>query len=318
MAVSTADVVVLAGPTASGKSALALDLAERFGGVIINADAMQVYRELSVLTARPDAAAEARAPHRLYGILPATEACSAGRWRVWAVEEIQAAQASAKLPIVVGGTGLYLKALTEGLAPVPPVPAAIRAAVRARMEEIGPPAFHAALSARDPVMARRLRPSDSQRLSRAMEVLEATGRSLADWQAEAAPGKGFRILTLLLAPAREALYAACDARFRAMVASGALDEARRVQALGLEPALPASRALGLRELIRHLEGEIGLEEAIRLAQAATRQYAKRQMTWFRNQLADPVKFDEQYSERVRQKSFAKIEHWQLTGSRPND
>ncbi len=318
MAVSTADVVVLAGPTASGKSALALDLAERFGGVVINADAMQVYREMSILTARPDSAAEARAPHRLYGVLSATEACSAGRWRAWAVEEIDTAHASGRLPIVVGGTGLYLKALTAGLAPVPPVPAEIRARVRARLEAVGAASLHAELAQRDPVMAGRLRPSDSQRLARAMEVLEATGRSLADWQADVAPGEGFRVLTLLLAPPRDVLHAACDARFRAMIAAGALDEARAVRALGLAPALPATRALGLRELIRHLEGEIGLEQAIGLAQAATQQYAKRQMTWFRNQLVDPVIFSEQYSERVRQKSFAKIEPWQLTGSRPKD
>ena len=315
---STADVVVLAGPTASGKSALALDLAERFGGVVVNADAMQVYREMSILTARPDAAAEARAPHRLYGVLAATEACSAGRWRGWAVEEIGAAHASGKLPIVVGGTGLYLKALTEGLAPVPPVPAEIRDRVRARLEAIGPAALHAELAQRDAVMGGRLRPSDSQRLARATEVLEATGRSLADWQADATAGERFRVLTLLLAPPRAVLHAVCDARFRAMVASGAIEEAGAVRALGLDPALPAARALGLRELIRHLEGEISLADAIRLAQAATRQYAKRQMTWFRNQLRDPVIFAEQYSERVRQKSFAKIEHWQLTGSAASD
>ena len=318
MAVSTTAVVVLAGPTASGKSALALDLAERFGGAIVNADAMQVYREMSVLTARPDAAAEARAPHRLYGVLSATEACSAGRWRAWAVEEIGTAHAAGSLPIVVGGTGLYLKALTQGLAPVPPVPAEIRARVRAHLAAIGPAALHAELARRDPVMAARLRPSDGQRLARATEVLEATGRSLADWHADVAPGEGFRVFTLLLAPPREALHAASDARFRAMIAAGALDEARAVRALGLDPALPATRALGLRELIRHLEGEIGLEQAIGLAQAATRQYAKRQMTWFRNQLVDPTIIFEQYSERVRQKSFAKIEHWQLTGSPPND
>ena len=315
---STADVVVLAGPTASGKSALALDLAERFAGVVVNADAMQVYREMSVLTARPDAVAEARAPHRLYGVVSATAACSVGRWRAWAVAEIRAVQAGGGLPIVVGGTGLYLRALTEGLAPVPPVPAAIRAGVRARLEAIGPAALHAELGARDPAMAARLRPSDSQRLARATEVLEATGRSLADWQADVAPREAFRVLTLLLAPPRATLHAACDTRFRAMVASGALDEARAVRTLRLDPELPAARALGLRELIRHLEGEIGLEEAIGLAQVATRQYAKRQMTWFRNQLAEPVIFFEQYSERVRHEIFAKIEHWQLTRPSPSD
>jgi tRNA dimethylallyltransferase len=316
-AVSTADVVIVAGPTASGKSALALDLAERFGGTVINADAMQVYREMSVLTARPDLAATARAPHRLYGFLPATEVCSAGRWRDLAVAEIREAQAAGRLPIVVGGTGLYLKALTQGLSPIPPVAEDIRARIRGRLEEIGPAVFHAELATRDPVMAARLRPSDRQRLARAAEVLEATGRSLADWQAMPGEGEGFRFLTLLLSPPREVLHAACDARFRQMVAAGALDEARTMRTLALDPALPASRALGLRELIRHLDGEIDVETAITLAQAATRQYAKRQMTWFRNQLADPLRIEAQYSERVRHESFAKIEHWLLTPAAPN-
>jgi tRNA dimethylallyltransferase len=311
-------VVLLAGPTASGKSALALDLAERFGGVVVNADAMQVYREMRVLTARPDAATEARVPHRLYGVLPASETCSAGRWRALAVGEIRAAQASGRLPIVVGGTGLYLKALTDGLAPVPPIPAAVRAAVRARLEAVGAEAFHAELMHRDPTTGGRLRPSDRQRLARAMEVLEATGIPLADWQERVSAAEGFRFLTLVLAPPRAALHAACDARFRAMVAAGALDEARRMRSLALDPALPATRALGLRELIRHLDGEIGLDEAVQLAQVATRRYAKRQMTWFRNQLHDPIVLGAQYSERVRQESFSKIEAWMLTPPERND
>jgi len=312
------DVVLVAGPTAGGKSALALDLAERFGGVVINADAMQVYREMRVLTARPDPAEEARAPHRLYGFLPAAEICSAARWRALAVAEIAAAQAAGELAILVGGTGLYLKALTDGLSPVPPIPEATRAAVRARIESIGAEAFHAEFAAHDPVMAARLRPSDRQRLSRAAEVLEATGVSLAEWQGRATAEEGFRFFTVLLAPPRDALYAACDARFRKMVDAGALDEARAMRRLALDPALPATRAVGLRELIRHLEGEISLDEAIGLAQVATRQYAKRQMTWFRNQLQDPTVLSEQYSERVRQESFSKIEHWRLTPPRASD
>jgi len=309
--------VLVAGPTASGKSALALDLAERFGGVVINADAMQVYREMRVLTARPDDDAEARAPHRLYGFLPVTEGFSAARWRERAVEEIRAAQSEGRLPIVVGGTGLYLRALTDGLSPVPEIPDDVRTRIRARVAEIGPEAFHAEFAARDPAMAARLRPSDSQRLARAAEVLEATGTSLAEWQGRASADEGFRFRTLVLLPPREALHEACDARFRAMVESGALDEARAMRALGLDPSLPATRAVGLRELIRHLGGEIGLEEAIGLAQAATRQYAKRQITWFRNQLHDPTVLGEQYSERVRQKSFSKIEASVLTRPEPS-
>ncbi|MBL8691759.1 MAG: tRNA (adenosine(37)-N6)-dimethylallyltransferase MiaA, partial [Rhodospirillaceae bacterium] len=239
------EVVLVAGPTASGKSALALDLAERFGGVVINADAMQVYRELRVLTARPDTATETRVPHRLYGFLAVTEAFSAARWRERAVEEIRAAQAVGKLPIVVGGTGLYLKALMDGLSPVPEIPEAVRARIRARVGEIGAEAFHAEFAAKDPAMAARLRPSDPQRLARAAEVLEATGTSLAEWQGRGSAGEGFRFLTHLLLPPREALHAACDARFRAMVESGALDEARAMRAFGLDPALPATRAVGL-------------------------------------------------------------------------
>lgn len=310
------DVVLVAGPTASGKSALALDLAERFGGVVINADAMQVYGEMRVLTARPSLADEARVPHRLYGFLPVTEICSAGRWRALAVEAAHAVHAAGGLPIIVGGTGLYLKALTEGLSPVPPIPAATRTSARARLETLGAEAFHAALALRDPVMAARLRPSDRQRLARAMEVIEATGVSLADWQGRASAKEGFRFFTLLLAPPRGALNAACDARFRKMVEAGALDEARAMRVL--DPVLPATRAVGLRELIRHLDGEIALEEAVSLAQVATRQYAKRQMTWFRNQLHDPTVLGEQYSESARQEIFSKIEHWQLTLPKASD
>lgn len=306
------EVVLVAGPTASGKSALALDLAERFGGVVINADAMQVYREMRVLTARPDTATEERAPHRLYGFRPVAEAFSAARWRERAVAEIRSAHAAGKLPVVVGGTGLYLKALTDGLSPVPEIPGEVRARIRARMEEIGPGKFHAELATRDPAMAARLRPSDPQRLARAMEVLEATGTSLAEWQGRGSADEGFRFLTLLLLPPREVLHDACDARFRGMVQAGALDEARAMRGLELDPALPAIRAVGLRELIRHLDGEIGIEKAVALAQAATRQYAKRQITWFRKQLHDPTIFFEQYSERVRQKSFSKIEASLLT------
>lgn len=309
---STGTVIVVAGPTASGKSALAVDLAERLDGTVINADAMQVYREMSVLTARPGAADLARAPHRLYGTLPAAEACSAALWRGKAVAEIRAAQAAGRVPVVTGGTGLYLKALMQGLSPVPDVPEEIREATRARLKRLGAAAFHAEIAAADPAMGARLRPSDRQRLARAAEVLAATGRSLSEWQGEAVAVEGFRFLVLFLAPPRDVLYAACDARFRGMVASGALEEAAGMRDLHLDPALPASRALGLRELIASLDGHMPLEAAIALAQAATRQYAKRQMTWFRNQLSDPIRVDAQYSERLRDEILSKVEHWWLT------
>ena len=279
-------VVLVAGPTASGKSGLALALAQRFGGTVINADAMQVYRELAILTARPGPRALAAVPHRLYATLSGADPCSAGRWRALAEREIAAAQAAGRLPIVVGGTGLYLKALERGLAALPTIPEPVRAAARRRHAALGGAAFHQALAERDPVMAARLHPRDSQRLIRAWEVLEATGRSLADWQAEqeaaATPG---RFLRLTLLPERSALYRACDRRFEAMMAAGALDEVRRLAALGLDPALPVMKALGVRPLLSYLAGDLSLERALAEGQTETRRYAKRQLTWLRTQVA---------------------------------
>jgi tRNA dimethylallyltransferase len=279
-------VLVIAGPTASGKSGLALDLARRLDGEIINADSMQVYRDLAILTARPDPTALAAAPHRLYGVLPAAEPCSVARWRTLTLAAIAAVQAAGRLPIVVGGTGLYLRALMAGLAEIPEIPAGIRAAARARLEAVGAARFHAELARRDPSGAEQLRPGDRQRLVRAWEVLDATGRPLADWHRRTAgqspPGLEFSVL--VLDPPRPALYDACNGRFLAMVAAGALDEVRRLDALGLPPDRPALKALGVPELRRHLAGEFDLPTAAALAQQATRNYAKRQVTWFRHQL----------------------------------
>jgi tRNA dimethylallyltransferase len=296
--------VILGGPTASGKSALALVLAREFGGTVINADSLQVYRELPILTAQPAAATQAAFPHRLYGFLSASERCSAARWAILARTEIDTALAAGRLPIVVGGTGLYLRVLLHGLAPVPEIPADVRATARQRLAELGKLAFHAELARRDPAMSARIRPGDSQRMVRAWEVLEATGRSLADWQAQeegSRPVGGPRFLTLVLMPERAPLYAACDARFRAMVEHGALAEAAALQEL--DPGLPAFKSLGLRELIGHLRGEYTLETAIGAAQQATRRYAKRQMTWFRHQLPEGRQLclaaqDAQFSERI--------------------
>jgi tRNA dimethylallyltransferase len=302
-------VVVIAGPTASGKSALALALAEALDGVVINADSMQVYRELSILTARPSAADCARVPHRLYGVLPAAERCSAGRWCELARGEIAAAAAAGRVPILVGGTGLYLRGLMQGLAPVPEVPAAVRAATTSRLERLGPAAFHEALARRDPVMAARLRPSDPQRLIRAWEVLEATGRSLASWQREAtAPPDDLSFVPFVLRRPRPELYEACNRRFLHMLEAGALDEVRAMDALGLDPDLPAMKALGVPELRRHLRGELTLAEATAAAQQATRRYAKRQTTWFRHQMASarvleaqgsPAQFSERLAAEIR-------------------
>ncbi|MCG8547148.1 MAG: tRNA (adenosine(37)-N6)-dimethylallyltransferase MiaA, partial [Alphaproteobacteria bacterium] len=229
--VAAVNVVIVAGPTCSGKSALALDLAEHFAGAVINADSMQVYRELRILTARPTLADEARVPHRLYGVLSVAEECSAARWREMAVTAIDETHRAGRLPILCGGTGLYLKALTEGLSPMPDIPAAVRQSVRARFEGADAPAIHAALQAVDPAMAARLTPTDRQRLLRALEVYEATGQSLAEWQAAPAEGPpaGYVFHTILVTPPRAELYADCDARFQAMLDAGALDEARRLR-----------------------------------------------------------------------------------------
>jgi tRNA dimethylallyltransferase len=250
---------------------------------VINADSMQVYRDLEILTARPGPAALARAPHRLYGFLEAGERCSAGRWRALALAEIRAALVGGRLPIVTGGTGLYLEALTRGIADIPPVPKAVRAAAAALHARLGGAAFREALARRDPESAARLPPGDSQRLIRAWEVVEATGSPIGHWQARReGPPPGLDFRTVLIMPPRPALYAACDARFEAMVAAGALDEVRRLEALGLAEGRPILKALGVPELRRHLAGEIGLEAAIAQAQRATRRYAKRQVTWFRH------------------------------------
>ena len=281
----TGPVILLAGPTASGKSTLAMALARRVGGVVINADSMQVYRELRVVTARPTVADEAAVPHHLYGVISASQACSAARWRGLAMAEIEAAGGRGEVPIVVGGGGLYLRALVRGLAPVPDVPVAARDDARARHAKLGGDAFHAALAARDPAMAARLHAGDTQRLIRAWEVIAATGRSLADWQAMAPEAPlDAPVYTALVAPDRVALYAACDARFERMLADGALEEVAALDALGLDGRLPAMKALGVPALRCHLRGEIPLAEARAAAQQATRNYAKRQLTWFRHQI----------------------------------
>ena len=271
--------LIVAGPTASGKSALALALAERFGGTIINADSMQVYRELRVLTARPSPADEARVPHRLYGVRPAAEASSVAWWRAAAL----AAMAEASLPILCGGTGLYLASLTEGLAAIPDPGGAARAEARARLATLGPAGLHALLAEADPETARRLNPADRQRIARAWEVFRGTGRGLASWLAESATAPApWRFVAVLLDPPREDLRAAIARRFDAMLAAGALEEVRALVSLGLDPSLPSMRAHGMPELTAHLRAEITLDEAARRVRLATGQYAKRQATWFRH------------------------------------
>lgn len=280
--------VLIAGPTASGKSALALELAEVTGGVIINTDSMQVYRDLRVLTARPSAADEARAPHVLYGHRDAAENCSVGLWLSDATKALQAARAAHRLPIFVGGTGLYFRALTRGLAAIPPTPAPIRAAIRAQLDATGPEALHAVLLARDPKTAERLMPRDHVRVLRALEVLEATGRSITDWHAHNLPPliSAGDAAAVFIAPDRAALYARIDGRFARMMQQGAMEEARALAARGLDPKLPAMKAHGMPWFLRHFRGEIGMDELVAGAQGDTRRYAKRQMTWFRHQLPE--------------------------------
>jgi tRNA dimethylallyltransferase len=274
------DAVLIAGPTASGKSAAALALAEKLGGTIVNTDSMQVYRETPILTARPADDDMARAPHKLYGHVGVREPYSVGRYQ----EDAAKALAEARLPIFVGGTGLYFAALTEGIAEIPPVPASIREAVRIKREEMGGQAFHAELAARDPASA-SLRVGDTQRTLRAMEVLEATGEPLSCWQTRA--GKpvlaGRRLARFVISPPKPVLHARIDARFDAMLEAGAMEEAAALE--GLDPALPAAKILGLRELLAVRAGTMDLAAAAALAKTATRQYAKRQLTWFRRRMA---------------------------------
>lgn len=280
--------LIIAGPTASGKSALAAELARRLGGVVINADSMQVYRELRILTARPGEAEAAAVPHALYGVRPAAEPGSAAWWCGAALMAMDAARAAGRLPILCGGTGLYLRALTQGLADIPDPGAGARAEARALLTEIGPAALHARLTAADPATAATLRPSDGQRLARAWEVWRGTGRGLSAWHAgaKAPPAWSFRMM--LLDPPRDTLRNAIEIRFAMMLAEGAVQEAAALLALRLDPALPALRAHGVPELAAHLRGELTLEEAGRRAVLATAQYTKRQATWFRGQaIVDP-------------------------------
>jgi tRNA dimethylallyltransferase len=288
--VSEPKIILIAGPTASGKSALALALVEKLGGTIINADSMQVYRDLRIITARPTPEEEARVPHRLYGHVDAAENFSVGRWCTEVADVLAATPRGARVAIVVGGTGLYFSALTQGLAAVPPIPAQIRNEVRTRLASDGAEALHAELTRRDPGAAARLMPGDRARVTRALEVILATGRSISQWHESNMPACVDAALAakVFLMPDRDALLRRIDARFDAMMAAGALDEVRALAGRRLDPNLPAMKAHGVPWLIRHLNGEITLAEAVEGGKRDTRQYTKRQATWFRNQLPDFV------------------------------
>lgn len=309
--------LIVAGPTASGKSALALAVAQRFNGTIINADSMQVYRELRILTARPTPEDEAMVPHALYGVRPAAEAGNAAWWRTEALAAMQAAWASGRVPILTGGTGLYFAALTQGLADIPePTPDA-RAEARRLLAELGPEALHASLAKVDPATAARIKPNDSQRIARAWEVWRSTGMGLAAWQQRNLPPAPWRFFAIRLDPPREALRTAIATRFAAMLVLGAVEEVRALLALDLDPALPAMRAHGVPELSAWLRGTLSLEEAGRRTELVTGQYTKRQATWFRHHdLAAPESSViiqnryadiEQLSERLAAKIIAFIQ-----------
>ncbi|MDK9697255.1 MAG: tRNA (adenosine(37)-N6)-dimethylallyltransferase MiaA [Siculibacillus sp.] len=285
----TPSAVLIAGPTASGKSALAIRLAESLGGVVVNADSMQIYEGLRILTARPDRREEARVPHRLYGHVDPARPWSVADWASDAAGALAEIRAAGRLPIFVGGTGLYFEALTRGLAPVPEIPSTIRVHWRREADRIGAAGLHTALAHRDPAMAARLRPSDTQRLTRALEVIEATGRSLADWQA--APHSSPLVppecaIRLVLEPPRAVLHARIAERFRAMVAEGAVAEAAAFAARGLAPEMPAMRAIGVAALAAVATGAVDLATALERGIVDTRRYAKRQSTWFRGRMGD--------------------------------
>lgn len=285
--------MVVAGPTASGKSHLAVALAARFGGEVINADSMQVYRDLHVLTARPGAAETARVPHHLYGVAASDEAGSAGRWLEMARAVAAEVWGRGGLPVFCGGTGLYLKVLMEGIAPVPDVPAGAVAAAGDIYDDIGGAAFADRLRAVDPEAAARLNAGDRQRLVRAYSVATETGRTLAEWQAgqSTEPGLAARFLTIRLMPDRAELYARIEARLDAMVGAGALDEVAALAAQGLAAELPVMKSLGVPEFLGHLAGDVSLDDAVAKAKQATRNFAKRQSTWFRHQLRPDLAID---------------------------
>ena len=274
-------VALIAGPTASGKSALAIALAERTNGVIVNADSAQLYRDLDIVSARPSATEVGRAEHRLYGVRDGADPCSAAAWAVLARGEISAIHAEQRVPILVGGTGLYMRTLIDGIAPIPPIDPAIRDEVRAAPVE----ANYAVLEALDSEAATRLRPTDTTRIARALEVVRSTGRAIGAWQAELSGGIGGEIALrpLILLPPRDWLYARCDARFTAMLDQGAAAEVAALLARNLNPALPVMRAIGVAEIAAMLRGDATHAETLAAGAQATRRYAKRQYTWFANQ-----------------------------------
>jgi tRNA dimethylallyltransferase len=306
--ISSKPILIVTGPTASGKSGFALAAAEKYNGVIINCDSMQVYTELRLITARPSLLDETMVSHKLYGTMAAESVCSVGKWRELAIKEIEACWRAHKIPIITGGTGLYIKALIDGLAEIPPVPKDIRDAVTLHRNTVGHTAFHYELGKFDPVSANKLNPADSQRMIRAYTVYATTNRTLSDWHKDkpTTPPLEANYTSIVFDPPRDKLYARCEMRFDWMVRNGALDEVRSLMDLNLDSMLPVMKALGVRELVAYLENQLTLEDAVSGAKRATRNYAKRQMTWFRNQLVQECRINEQYSERLLPRIFSQI------------
>jgi len=303
--------VLIAGPTASGKSALALALSRLLPVTIVNADASQVYRDLRVVSARPSHEEERQAPHRLFGHVDGAQGYSAAAWAADARTAISKAQANWRVPVLVGGTGMYIRTLLEGIAPVPAIAPDVRKTVRALA--VGD--AYTALASEDPTAAARLSPNDTTRVARALEVVRSTGQPIAHWQARRVGGIGdaVRLVPIILLPPREWLFARCDARFDAMLAGGGKEEVAALIARGLDPDLPVMRAIGVREIAAMLARPSDAERCIADAKIATRQYAKRQFTWFRNQLpADWTRIEAQLGNDIISDLVIKLQHMALT------
>lgn len=277
--------VIICGPTGAGKSSLALNLAEKFEGVIINADSVQIYREIKILSGRPTSDDYRKAPHRLYGIMSIFKPCTLGIWRKMALETIKECELSGRLPIICGGTGLYIKFLLNELSTIPEISPSIKLEAREKLKELGNENFRELLSKNDPASASRIKSGDTNRLLRAWEVFTATTKPLSYWHKKSRKaGSQHKFFKVCLMPERKALYSICDQRFLEFVEQGAVEEARAFDFITASPELPASKTLGLLELVKYTKGELELSDAVEQAQRATRRYAKRQLTWFRHQL----------------------------------
>jgi len=308
-------IIVIGGPSTSGKSNLAAALSYEFNGVVINADSMQVYRGLEITSGAPTFKLRSSCPHFLYGVLDPKDSCSAGMWRDLAVEQINKAHRNDCIPVVVGGTGLYLRSLINGINKIPPVLRSVRKNIRDRIKNEGPEGLHSELAAYDPESASRIASSDKQRIARALEIYFSTGKKLSDWLTSIQTvEQKYIFFTITILPERQLLYRYCDQRFLTMVENGIIEEVASLIARRLSYCLPAMKALGVKQISAYLQGDIPLDEAISLSQLATRQYVKRQFTWFRNQIVTDMIIKEKYSEKIREEIFSDVRKFLLTNS----